>query len=215
MGRIRSCFDNAAAEAFFSSLEREVLSRNGRHRGYRRLWHIEKACRMSTRPPGQTESSSNTADPAVNMYGECVESAFSGFRTIQRQQSYCRSSEGISAVYTPIKSPAIYGSGLAEWLETERLARSAAASDPRDAQLTHRGTAKWTHLMEVPYWAHHIGMPKVGGCKSLPAMGCCAVAPSLSQGWLTWRSPINGPVGTHTAFAAQIRVLWSASNPKT
>lgn len=28
MGRVGSCFDNAAAEAFFSSLEREVLSRN-------------------------------------------------------------------------------------------------------------------------------------------------------------------------------------------
>lgn len=29
MGRVGSCFDNAAAEAFFSSLEWEVLSRNG------------------------------------------------------------------------------------------------------------------------------------------------------------------------------------------
>ncbi|MBU8821211.1 integrase core domain-containing protein, partial [Mycolicibacterium goodii] len=28
MGRVGSCFDNAAAEAFFSSLEWEVLSRN-------------------------------------------------------------------------------------------------------------------------------------------------------------------------------------------
>jgi len=28
MGRVRSCFDNAAAEAFISSLEWEVLSRN-------------------------------------------------------------------------------------------------------------------------------------------------------------------------------------------
>jgi putative transposase len=29
MGRVGSCFDNAAAEAFFSSLEWEVLSRHG------------------------------------------------------------------------------------------------------------------------------------------------------------------------------------------
>jgi len=28
MGRVESCFDNAAAEAFFSSLEWEVLSRH-------------------------------------------------------------------------------------------------------------------------------------------------------------------------------------------
>ena len=28
MGRVGSCFDNAAAEAFFSSLEHEVLSRH-------------------------------------------------------------------------------------------------------------------------------------------------------------------------------------------
>jgi hypothetical protein len=28
MGRVGSCFDNAAAEAFFSSLEWEVLSRH-------------------------------------------------------------------------------------------------------------------------------------------------------------------------------------------
>ena len=28
MGRVGSCFDNAAAEAFFSTLEWEVLSRN-------------------------------------------------------------------------------------------------------------------------------------------------------------------------------------------
>ncbi len=28
MGRVGSCFDNAAAEAFFSSLESEVLSRH-------------------------------------------------------------------------------------------------------------------------------------------------------------------------------------------
>jgi putative transposase len=28
MGRVGSCFDNSAAEAFFSSLEWEVLSRN-------------------------------------------------------------------------------------------------------------------------------------------------------------------------------------------
>ena len=28
MGRVGSCFDNAAAQAFFSSLEWEVLSRN-------------------------------------------------------------------------------------------------------------------------------------------------------------------------------------------
>jgi hypothetical protein len=32
MGRVGSCFDNAAAEAFFSSLEWEVLSRNQFHR---------------------------------------------------------------------------------------------------------------------------------------------------------------------------------------
>jgi putative transposase len=31
MGRVGSCFDNAAAEAFFSSLEWEVLSRNDFH----------------------------------------------------------------------------------------------------------------------------------------------------------------------------------------
>src|SRR6516162_8654422 len=31
MGRVGSCFDNAAAEAFFSSLEWEVLSRNRFH----------------------------------------------------------------------------------------------------------------------------------------------------------------------------------------
>ncbi|OPX05917.1 integrase core domain-containing protein, partial [Gordonia sp. i37] len=31
MGRVGSCFDNAAAEAFFSSLEWEVLSRNEFH----------------------------------------------------------------------------------------------------------------------------------------------------------------------------------------
>lgn len=28
MGRVRSCFDNAAAESFFSTLEHEVLSRH-------------------------------------------------------------------------------------------------------------------------------------------------------------------------------------------
>jgi putative transposase len=28
MGRVSSCFDNAAAEAFFSTLEHEVLSRH-------------------------------------------------------------------------------------------------------------------------------------------------------------------------------------------
>lgn len=31
MGRVESCFDNAAAEAFFSSLEWDVLSRNMFH----------------------------------------------------------------------------------------------------------------------------------------------------------------------------------------
>ena len=31
MGRVGSCFDNAVAESFFSSLEWEVLSRNSFH----------------------------------------------------------------------------------------------------------------------------------------------------------------------------------------
>ncbi|BBU21140.1 hypothetical protein MYXE_09290 [Mycobacterium xenopi] len=49
--------------------------------------------------------SSNTADPVVNVYDECIESAFPDYGQMRPQHSYCPSSEGIFAVHTPIKSP--------------------------------------------------------------------------------------------------------------
>ena len=49
MGRVGSCFDNAAAEAFFSSLEWEVLSRNKfRHTGQGRRWSSTRATPSTT-----------------------------------------------------------------------------------------------------------------------------------------------------------------------
>jgi hypothetical protein len=57
MGRVGSCFDNAAAEAFFSSLEWEVLSRH------------EFADYPTTPRPscstGATASTTTTADTAA------------------------------------------------------------------------------------------------------------------------------------------------------
>ena len=57
--------------------------------------------------------------------------------------------------------------------------------------------------------------PGVRGCKSLPANGCCAVSPGLAQGSVTSRSPTSGPTLTHVPCDAQMRVLRSASKPKT
>ncbi|WP_420872373.1 hypothetical protein [Mycobacterium xenopi] len=41
----------------------------------------------------------------VNVYDECIESAFPDYGQMRPQHSYCPSSEGIFAVHTPIKSP--------------------------------------------------------------------------------------------------------------
>ncbi|EUA33588.1 hypothetical protein I552_4367 [Mycobacterium xenopi 3993] len=41
----------------------------------------------------------------MNVYDECIESAFPDYGQMRPQHSYCPSSEGIFAVHTPIKSP--------------------------------------------------------------------------------------------------------------
>ena len=56
-----------------------------------------------TNPAADTKfCSSNTADPAVNVYDECIESAFPDAGQIRHQHSYCPSSGGVFAVHTPI-----------------------------------------------------------------------------------------------------------------
>src|SRR6476646_1710875 len=60
-----------------------------------------------TNPDADTKfCSSNTADPAVNVYDECIESAFSDRGQIRPKHSYYPRPEGIFAIHTPIKSPA-------------------------------------------------------------------------------------------------------------
>src|SRR6185312_15184223 len=60
-----------------------------------------------TNPDADTKfRSSNTADPAVNVYDECIESAFSDRGQIRPKHSYYPRPEGIFAIHTPIKSPA-------------------------------------------------------------------------------------------------------------
>jgi hypothetical protein len=65
-------------------------------------------------------------------------------------------------------------------------------------------------------YTHRSGTPGVRiSCKSLPAKGCCAVSPTLSQGWVTSRSPTSGPTLTHVPYDAQIAVPPVESKPKT
>ena len=59
-----------------------------------------------TKPAADTRfGSSNTAESTVNVYDECTENAFLSSGQDRLQHSYCPSSEGIFAAYTPIKPP--------------------------------------------------------------------------------------------------------------
>ena len=64
-----------------------------------------------TKPAADTKfGSSNTADPTVNLYDDCIENAFSNTGQHRHQHSYCPSSEGIFAVHTPVnRRPTIHG----------------------------------------------------------------------------------------------------------
>ena len=84
-----------------------------------------------TDPAADTKfCSSSIAESAVNVYDECIESAFSDRGQMRRQHSYYPRPEGIFAVHTPIKSPAhprIQAKG-----RTDRpLPVSHAARDPQ------------------------------------------------------------------------------------
>jgi hypothetical protein len=60
-----------------------------------------------TNPAADTKfCSSNTAEPAVNVYDECTENAFRSRDDFDFDNRYCPSWGGIFAVHTPIKSPA-------------------------------------------------------------------------------------------------------------